>query len=423
MAIDGLTPAIVFPIFNFVLRSVQTAYEIASVPAETSDYLKTISHIMTVLNTAKQLRRQKANFMTREELSEVDNAILKTEDAMKGVELLVERARVDMSIIPGNVSAGSRIMWVVRDQHKVGPAMNRLAIVSQSLHREIITMRGAQAPNVKYDQGEEICDHGRDDLKSPWEDHSSSSTGGIWQPAPPTYLQATIDGMRERRLWNERRNSLVKRGFTSRNVTPTSPTIPTTTFPSFHEQFDDDEIVSATMNSIADWIKHNENMLSVLAPSASAAPRDTFLPATIVNVANDIDFQNTIAELPGDTPHPSMQPRRPATTSPPQIPPNIVPQVPINPFRQMTLQQLIDPTLSPPDPPTKPRATHHPSKNSLQTSSSASSTPKKAPITITSLKPHGINNSNTWPPQTPHSPLERGYRRRNPHRRILRRHP
>ncbi|KAJ9660460.1 hypothetical protein H2198_002578 [Neophaeococcomyces mojaviensis] len=326
MAIDGLTPAVVFPLFNFVLRGVQTAYELASVPAETGDYLKTISQVMADLKITKQLRRQKSKYLSYGDLVEVDRTINNTEEAMKGVEVLVESARVDMSTSPGSVSARSRIMWIIRDQTKIGAAMNRLAIASQSLQREIIVLKATQTVNTKYEYEDCKYDYGYDDMKSSFSSPSSSSSDG-WQQNPPTYLQATIDAIHERRKWNERRNSTAKKRPASRNTTPTSATVPTgfPSFPAFNDTCDDAGLMSASMNNVAEWIRHNEDILSVLAPGASAEPRDKLLPATIVNMPDDLGTWDTISELDGDIPPSMARPLRPASASPFRAPPIVPP--------------------------------------------------------------------------------------------------
>ena len=86
MALDGLTPAVVFPLFNFLLRIVQTAYEVAAVPAETSDYLKTISQVLADIKIAKELRKECLPNLSSNSLTVVENVIRNTENAMAGVE-------------------------------------------------------------------------------------------------------------------------------------------------------------------------------------------------------------------------------------------------------------------------------------------------------------------------------------------------
>ena len=111
MVVEGVNPAaIVFPLFNVIIRGVQEAYEFAAVSAETNDCLRTIWQVLADLKVAKELRRQKANTLTTQNLTRVDEVIKNSEDAVRGLEQLVERARVDMSVDEDRVGAGARIM-------------------------------------------------------------------------------------------------------------------------------------------------------------------------------------------------------------------------------------------------------------------------------------------------------------------------
>lgn len=293
MADYGITPAVVFPLFNFVLRSVQTIYEISSVPAETSDYLKTISQVLADVKVARQLRRQTSELLCKDDLIRINGVINNTEDAMKGVEVLVERARVDMSFKPGSVSAGGRLMWVIRDQNKMAAAMTRLSIASQSLHREIIVMK--IVPNSPS-----TCEK-KSEYRGRHHSNPSNSSDSDILSAPPSYLQATIDSIKERRQWDERRNSLARqrsRSSTSSSTIDSSPIPPS--YPPTNPDIED--LPMASINNIAEYIRQNEEVLSSLAPGARIGPVNAFVPDKVISLPPVLESQHPTFELEGSQP-------------------------------------------------------------------------------------------------------------------------
>jgi len=307
MAIDGISPAaIVFPLFNFAIRGVQTAYELASVPTETGDYLKTIRQVLSDLKTAKGLRRQKSFYLGVEDLNRVDQVIKNTEEAMSGLEVLVESARVDMAIDFARVGACSRIMWVIRDSNKVAAAMSRLGIASQSLHGEINMLRNVYARDAFFSKED-------DAYKRPWSQSAIGFDDHSQGPPPPTYLQATIDAMHERRMLHRIASARRLSGINGADTTTHQQTLT-----SQARDSGDPYGTSASINNIAEYIRHNEEMLSALVPGAAIPyePRAA-IDVGVANIARDPD---NISELECPDPPPLPPKDRPTSFIMPRMP-------------------------------------------------------------------------------------------------------
>lgn len=250
----GVPATIVFPIFNFLIKTVQTGFEYASVPEETSNHLRTISGVLDDLKTARLLRDQKAHQLSDIDLSRVDRVILHTEETMSVLEGLVESARVDMSIGSHTVGAWSRTMWVMKDHNSVDSALNSLSLATQSLHGEISMLRnlsiGSCSPRYGFVQGQ-------------------LSVSGLTQPSlsPLDHRQDTVKALKERREWIARRHSIGQqrhsRPVREQMVRPEQINNPRPL-----------EEATASLVNLADFIAANESMLSALAPSISTGPRN-----------------------------------------------------------------------------------------------------------------------------------------------------
>ena len=84
---------------NFFVKGIQTGYEIATVPSETSELLETISQVKSDIRSAKEKRNCIAKSWEANELTDMDKAIEAVELALAGLERLVEPARIDDNII------------------------------------------------------------------------------------------------------------------------------------------------------------------------------------------------------------------------------------------------------------------------------------------------------------------------------------
>lgn len=305
----GLSATIVFPLFNFVLRAIQTGYEIAAVPSETSDHLKTISQVLLDLKTARTLRREKAAFLSDDDLVRIDTVVKNTEDALMALECLVERARVDMSLHQNSVRAHSRLMWVMRDSNKVTAALSRLTVVSQSLHSEIIAMR--LAGNTSYQDG-----YGQ----RPPPKYSYSSPASVSYSSPQPHLHATMEACADRREWTKRRHS-VKRTEPVQDA-PNPMYIPSRR--SRADLLGDDAPLSPSINNVAEYIRENEAILSTIGPTLSVARRGELTPARVVepDLNDEVTFPapSGISEIDSGIPLQTSPTPRPYAFSTPNLP-------------------------------------------------------------------------------------------------------
>lgn len=283
MPIDGVSSAtFVFPLFNFALRAFQTGCEFSSVQSETKDLLEVISEVASAISSAKVLKRRNPYFFDDNEIAKVDKLIKSTENAMAGLEELVEPARVDMALNYGQVKAGSRIMWIMRDSKKVGAALGRLHIANQMLQTQIIIMNGKAGKGNDDDEDQHKI-HRRND----------SDQGA----PPPSYSQAVCDAMNERRQYPRR----PKPASTPPNVPPDDPTEPPV------PTANTDTGLLASMNNVADFIRYNEEVLAALSSASNSSSREAFIPAVLTSSPNDASSLDHIYEMDGSPPAATSQ--------------------------------------------------------------------------------------------------------------------
>lgn len=198
MPVDGVSPTtVVFPLLNFVIGGIKTAYEVGGVPDETTNLIKTVEQVSRELKSALLLRKQISQTAGNDVLTRLTEAIDNTEDSIRGVQGLIERARVDMSTRYGRVGARARIIWVVRDSKKVGIALTRLAISNGCLKSAVDDVVRTQISIT----------HVTNHVHS--KSQSISGSGYIHNiGVPPSYEQAINAGMHERRQLKDRRKSI-----------------------------------------------------------------------------------------------------------------------------------------------------------------------------------------------------------------------
>jgi hypothetical protein len=235
--------------------------------------MEIISEVASAIQSAKALKRRKAYLLNDNELAKVERLIKSTENAMTGLEELVEPARVDMALNYGQVRAGSRIMWIMRDSKKVGAALGRLQIANQMLQTQIIMMNGKA--------GKE------DDDKQDQHQHHRRSYSGQGAP-PPSYTQAVRDAMHERRQLSRRPRpaSVAQDVAHEQPVEPAVPTAGTETG------------LSGSMNNVAEYIRYNEEVLATMSASNSSA-REAFIPAVLTSPASGLSSPDNIYEMDG----------------------------------------------------------------------------------------------------------------------------
>lgn len=278
---DVISASIVFPLLNFAWRSLQSGYELAGVPAATTDHLKTISQVLLDIETARKLRNQTACYLSDDDVKNVDIVIKNTEEALAGLEGLVERARVDMQLGGGTVSAPARIMWVMRDSGKANAALTRLSLTSQSLLSQVSMMRQAQSTssfNAPYRRS-----------MSATAPLSLSNYGMLSSP----HLLETTKALSERREWMQRRYSVKSSGSTPSHArqTPVNPA-----------PWEDNDAFFNVRQNVADWIRDNESVLSDMDPDVYAGPRSELIHARVVeNSDQDYGYPDAYAELEADS--------------------------------------------------------------------------------------------------------------------------
>ena len=135
---------------NFFVKGIQTGYEIATVPSETSELLETISQVKSDIRSAKEKRNCIAKSWQANELADMDKAIEAVELALAGLEKLVEPARVDMKLNHGQIGAWRKLMWVLRDSKSVLATSSRLMLAhsrfqNQMLMASLSPMMGREA--------------------------------------------------------------------------------------------------------------------------------------------------------------------------------------------------------------------------------------------------------------------------------------
>lgn len=290
MPIDGVSSAtFVFPLLNFALRAFQTGCELSSAQSNAKDLLETISQVASDIKSAKEFRRRKACFLDDNEIAKFDKVIKSTETAMAGLEELVEPARVDMAVNYGQIGAGSRIMWIMRDSNKVGAALGRLTIASGRLQSQMIIMHS----KTRTDD---------DDEDQPKNHHrrNASDQG----PPPPSYLQATLDAMHERRQSFKR-----ARPTSTPPILPSAqPIEPPPQTPATANG------LSASINNVADFIRYNEEILATLSSVPNSSPRNELVPAVLVSSLNRTSPLDSICEM-DSSPSPAAGPQRPLSES------------------------------------------------------------------------------------------------------------
>ena len=117
---------------NVSIRLFEVTYQLKSVDEQAADLLATTKHVDRNLNEARRLRRTKASLLSTSEKTWMDDTIDDTDQALRGIARLVEKARVDQST-KKSINFGHRVLWTFRDGPQVQYKHQRLSICSQSL--------------------------------------------------------------------------------------------------------------------------------------------------------------------------------------------------------------------------------------------------------------------------------------------------
>lgn len=143
--------------FNSSIKIFEITYQLKAVDEQTADLLSTTNHVSSNVNEARRLRRLKDHLLSIGERHWMDGIIQQTEDALRGVAVLIEPARVDKTTNK-NINFGNRIMWVFRDSPKVRDKHLKLSTCHQSLTAVITCLHAKQmtifAPVSEEKKGE-----------------------------------------------------------------------------------------------------------------------------------------------------------------------------------------------------------------------------------------------------------------------------
>lgn len=154
------------------LRVFQIIYEIQAVGEQTRDLLETTKLVTETVTQVKTLRHQKSSLLNDTEKAYVDNCITATENAVKDVAILAERARADMVTRQGrtkDISLKTRALYVLKDSPKVATNIHRMSIATQGLNASMGILCSRTTP-VKA---------------SPYRSHSSAADRRASSPKPP----------------------------------------------------------------------------------------------------------------------------------------------------------------------------------------------------------------------------------------------
>jgi hypothetical protein len=182
----GLSIAAVLSALNFGYRSLQTGYELQAVPEQAQNLLATIETSSRDIEFARSLRRRKSGILSGQEKAHIDEKITDTEAALRGLEALVEAARVDMMTRFGRIRPWNRALWVVRESPQVGTSLARLNVALPALNTVVAVM--------SLREGDKSVD----------EDYPNTRGNAVPTGPPPTYQ--TSEFMHQRRMRRNRRS-------------------------------------------------------------------------------------------------------------------------------------------------------------------------------------------------------------------------
>lgn len=127
-------------------NSAENTFKLQAVEEQTADLLATIRHILNDVQEARRLRRLKDSSLDAGERKWMDGVIIDTDSTAREVALLLEPSRVDLQTRKGSISLRTRLLWVMRDSHKLKDKYARLTVCHQSLVSAITTLHARPAP-------------------------------------------------------------------------------------------------------------------------------------------------------------------------------------------------------------------------------------------------------------------------------------
>ena len=145
---DGLSA------FSSVLASTvkiaEKVFEIHAVDEQAKAVLQTVSQVSGQLENAKTLRRQKSSLLTTFEKRMFDENFNHTEEAIREVAALAERARSDMDVSGGKVKVNTRLLFVLHDSPNIHISLTRLSIANQNLNSALMTLSNREGHSTSF---------------------------------------------------------------------------------------------------------------------------------------------------------------------------------------------------------------------------------------------------------------------------------
>lgn len=126
------------------IKIAEKGFEICAVDTQAQAVLKTVNQVSGQLRDAKILRRQRSSLFTPFEKRMFDDTFHHTDEAIREVAGLAERARADMQIAGERIRISTRLLFVLRDSPNIHVSLTKLGIASQSLNATIISLMGRQ---------------------------------------------------------------------------------------------------------------------------------------------------------------------------------------------------------------------------------------------------------------------------------------
>ncbi|EFR02005.1 hypothetical protein MGYG_05008 [Nannizzia gypsea CBS 118893] len=127
--------------------TVKNTFKLQAVEEQTTDLLATIRHILDDVCEAQRLRQLKGPRLDAGERRWMDRIIAETSATAREVALLLEPSRVDRETLQGKIRLRTRLLWVLRDSHKLSDKYARLMVCHQSLMSAITTLHGRAGPS------------------------------------------------------------------------------------------------------------------------------------------------------------------------------------------------------------------------------------------------------------------------------------
>ena len=132
MPSDSIGSKITTPFFGEGVKFIETIIQLYDVDEQIRDLLKTTRHVTVNLENVRRLRRTKTDQLSARDVAWIDAIIYDTEDGLRGLAKLVERARVEKET-KSYISFWNRGCWIARYSPKVRDQQAKLAMCHHSL--------------------------------------------------------------------------------------------------------------------------------------------------------------------------------------------------------------------------------------------------------------------------------------------------